>query len=165
MARSHVYGFVSTITRVSSTRSRHISCGADLVLLPARDTSRPSSCTPRALALSPRRKTGVGGGCLLSTQARYSDCCATVHRRCQRCSGLGVAWGGFRHCHVSYGHAARVPLLPLRHLAPRWAPITGQALFVGRGVHHRWAYTLGAEAQFTFSAALCGSGLVYACVY
>ena len=148
MARSHVYGFVSTITRVSSTRSRHISCGADLVLLPARDTSRRSSRTPRALALSPRRKTGVGGGCLLSTQARYSG---VLRDGAPPLPKMLWPWSGVvaRVSSLPRVICTRHVPAPLRPLISRWAPFTvrlfcwqGGSIVVG---HTLWEQRLSSR--------------------
>ena len=104
-----------------------------------------------------REVVGSGGGLLetqgqndsifSTSQARYSECCATVHRRCQRCSGLGVVG---RVSSLPRVICTRHVSIPPRPLAAARLPLVGQALLSAGGVHRRWAYTLGAEAQVTY---------------
>ena len=132
-------GFVNAISpHLVWRRSRATPCARYL---------GPRTLHSPCVAFSPRRKIGVGGGYLLTSQARYSECCATVHRRCQRCSGLGVVG---RVSSLPRVICTRHVSIPPRPLAAARLPLVGQALLSAGGVHRRWAYTLGAEAQVTF---------------
>ena len=52
-------------------------------------------------------------GLFSTSQARYSECCATVHRRCQRCSGLGAVGRVSSLPRVIYTRRALTPPSPL----------------------------------------------------
>ena len=133
VARSHVYRLVLTVARVSSTRSRHISCGAARLLLPARVTSHSGRCAPACRVHAQEEDRGWWW-VSFEYSARYSR---SVARRCTDAAKDALAlesWVGFRHCHVSC--ARGVCLLPSA-LGRHPAPFVGQALLLAGGVHRR----------------------------
>ena len=129
VARSHVYRLVSTAARVSSTRSRHISCGAARVLLP-----RGVSPTRPPLLTSVHSLKGRVGGISPGARAVPSS------RRAQPFAPLAASLAaplflGFGDA-VLAARAAQAPcaLSPVLALLPRPAALPPAAAFLPLGL-------------------------------